>query len=934
MSRVFIGNSTTLQTWKEAYNSLDSDVGSRTALQTSDNSSFLAAMNEHQYRIDSIDALVDQAVLITSDVVFNSLQLNDLTVKGYVNFVNSQQVDIGDNIIVLNADEIGTPSQNAGVEIERGTSLNAFIRWSEITDYWEATYDNVGSYGRIITDGDTGTIINQNIANATIANVKLVNPYITFRDSANNTSNIALGSTVQHRGTKHQMNVDYSAGVYTTSFPTYMEIPGDMAVYSNFSVGGNFTIVGNSLHASPLIKIMSGNIQPGLGINVEKRAGIHIDRGSLSNILLVYDESADQFVWYDSDNSTTADRQTLLTTHNTIGTIDEIEVTYTQAGTTIGLPNSISVTNDVTVGSTLNNTTHLSASNYTSGITGSYGLTTVGATTITSGGNYNANVTGVATLAASTNVILDAAADIILDADNGHVIIKDNGVITLDIVSNGITDVLFDAPGDIILDADGANVTLKDNGVTALDILWTGTSATSAVTLDAPGYINIDADGGQIRMLDGGTEFARFTKSGNGVQFQGGNTKSFLTMIDSAFVIAGNLIVKGSTSTTNTETISTASNIILLNNDVTSIPTQDASIQVERGTRANALIEWNETTDYWQATNDNIGTKGRIITSADVGTITAGMFAVGAVTGGSLSGGYIDFNGTQYSLSQSYILTADAILNGTTNRFFTSALARGAISVTNSINTTTDATNSGNAYISYNGTTGQITIVSNPVPTGTGAISVNADRVISHAAAAAGAASINNSNGNVIQDVTLDAYGHIAALGSVDLDTRYTRLDANTIKTTGYLRLNDNIQLQLGTGADFAFYHNGSHLYGDLTAGNMYVRDGSTTRFTFARTTGDFTASGNVTAYSDERLKTNIRTIDNALDKVSALRGVYFDKDDKASTGVIAQEIENVLPEVVNNDGEYKSVAYGNVVGVLIEAIKELKAEIEILKSK
>ena len=120
MSRVFIGNSTTLQTWKEAYNSLDSDVGSRTALQTSDNSSFLAAMNEHQYRIDSIDALVDQAVLITSDVVFNSLQLNDLTVKGYVNFVNSQQVDIGDNIIVLNADEIGTPSQNAGVEIERG----------------------------------------------------------------------------------------------------------------------------------------------------------------------------------------------------------------------------------------------------------------------------------------------------------------------------------------------------------------------------------------------------------------------------------------------------------------------------------------------------------------------------------------------------------------------------------------------------------------------------------------------------------------------------------------------------------------------------------------------------------------------------------------------------------------------------------------------
>ncbi len=95
--------------------------------------------------------------------------------------------------------------------------------------------------------------------------------------------------------------------------------------------------------------------------------------------------------------------------------------------------------------------------------------------------------------------------------------------------------------------------------------------------------------------------------------------------------------------------------------------------------------------------------------------------------------------------------------------------------------------------------------------------------------------------------------------------------------------------------------------------------------------TGNITATQNVTAYSDERLKSNIRTIDNALDKVSLMRGVYFDKDNEASTGVIAQEIEKILPEVVL-DGEYKSVAYGNIVGILIEAIKELKNEIELLK--
>ena len=97
----------------------------------------------------------------------------------------------------------------------------------------------------------------------------------------------------------------------------------------------------------------------------------------------------------------------------------------------------------------------------------------------------------------------------------------------------------------------------------------------------------------------------------------------------------------------------------------------------------------------------------------------------------------------------------------------------------------------------------------------------------------------------------------------------------------------------------------------------------------------DLTMVGNVTAYSDERLKTNIQTINNALDKVMNLRGVTFDKDGKEGLGVIAQEVQKVLPQVVlENNDEMKtlSVAYGNIVGVLIEAVKELKAEVEELK--
>ena len=61
------------------------------------------------------------------------------------------------------------------------------------------------------------------------------------------------------------------------------------------------------------------------------------------------------------------------------------------------------------------------------------------------------------------------------------------------------------------------------------------------------------------------------------------------------------------------------------------------------------------------------------------------------------------------------------------------------------------------------------------------------------------------------------------------------------------------------------------------------------------------------------------------------MRGVTFIKDDKQSSGVIAQEMEKIAPELVI-DGEYKSVAYGNIVGYLIEAVKELKVELETHK--
>jgi len=163
---------------------------------------------------------------------------------------------------------------------------------------------------------------------------------------------------------------------------------------------------------------------------------------------------------------------------------------------------------------------------------------------------------------------------------------------------------------------------------------------------------------------------------------------------------------------------------------------------------------------------------------------------------------------------------------------------------------------------------------------------------------------------------------------------------SSTLNVRGAIDLADDDVLRFGSGDDAEFTCDGTDFFLDLNSGinDFKIRDGTTLRFTFDDA-GHFTATGNVTAYSDITLKENIKTIPNALDKVLNLRGVEFDRIDNEEKpheiGVIAQEVEKVIPEVVltHEDG-LKSVAYGNLVGLLIESIKELKAEIETLKEE
>lgn len=101
---------------------------------------------------------------------------------------------------------------------------------------------------------------------------------------------------------------------------------------------------------------------------------------------------------------------------------------------------------------------------------------------------------------------------------------------------------------------------------------------------------------------------------------------------------------------------------------------------------------------------------------------------------------------------------------------------------------------------------------------------------------------------------------------------------------------------------------------------------------------GAIVAAGNITAYSDARVKTNVTRIGGALDKLSKIAGYTYTRTDLADSdrvygGVIAQEVEAVLPEAVFDNGSHKAVDYNATTALLIEAVKELRAEVEALKN-
>ena len=179
--------------------------------------------------------------------------------------------------------------------------------------------------------------------------------------------------------------------------------------------------------------------------------------------------------------------------------------------------------------------------------------------------------------------------------------------------------------------------------------------------------------------------------------------------------------------------------------------------------------------------------------------------------------------------------------------------------------------------------------------------------------------------------------------------------DAGRILAYGGINIEANTDISFTSGnwsgeknAKIQFHGNQLYIqYQD----NIYIRNSSGNDRVQITNAGNITTEGNITAFgsvSDERLKENIEVIENSVEKIKKLKGVTFTykKDKKKGTGLIAQDLQKVLPEAVyttetiadevngQKSNEHLAIHYGNTVGLLVEAIKELEARVKELEDK
>ena len=862
----------------------------------------------------------------------------------------------------------GAPSANAGISIDRGTQDSAFMQWNETGDYWEASYNNAATLSQIVTNANldttdftTGSTVSikdeaiQDIVGAMVTGNTETDITVTYQDGDGTLDFVLDNTTV-------------TAGSYgsTTTIPSFtVDGKGRLTNVSPVSIATTLSISDDNLDTDT-IDLLNDTLtfSEGEGINAvvtNNKVTISAELASSSN-KGVASFSTDNFS-VSNGVVTIKNNGVILGTETTgnymsgiSGTANEIEVSHTPgegSSATVGLPNSVTITTDLTTGQDVFVGRNLDVTGNTvidGNLTVSGTTTTVNTETVTIADNIillNSDETGAPSQnggieierGSSTNVQLrwNEANDYWQVGEGNDPIYSRVATASWLNVGGGLT--YNSTTGQFAHTDTSSQSSVNNSGNTfiqdiSVDAYGHITDLVSSTVVVGDGTVTLSAG----TYLNGGNAFTTNQSNSETITFNHDNTTRSNTTNTSTPAFGGTFTAidsltsnaTGHVTGVNTKTIS-----------IPSLPTFDN------------YVSWNF------------------------------MEGNGSETGSIISGDTLHFeqgSGMEVEKTADDQLTFTNTDRGSSQNIFKRIIPEEANGT--DLDTITADNNNDIFYIRAGG---GITLTSD---------ATNDRMTIAHSDTSTQGSS-DNSGRTYIQDIFLDTYGHVTGISTAS----ETVVDTNRV-TTFQVEDGDGTEVTISHAKEWKFKEGGGvninwtdtstgsntdpydlefKINTGVTAGNgltgggtlnatRTIHVGAGNGITVAADevrmsgsyTGSFSATGNITAYSsDERLKDNIVAISDPIEKLKSIGGysytwneeasaaVGFTPESKEEHGVIAQEIQKVIPDAVTSapfdtdeDGnsksgeDYLTVRYERIVPLLIEAIKDQQAQIDKLKEQ